>query len=587
MKLLKTTEQKHWKSSTGKESSATFGLFECPYCGNTRELALSKGHNQKSCGTIECKKHAHSDGYNRSLSANNLGNIKDNRTKHKYYVSFKSMFYTNKELLKENNIHGFDEFYELLFNTYCDARKKISLPKLKIEKNNIILISSKSESNIEDKILNTDKTLSELNNEILNINENRKQSLLIGNKTIEDNIIDILENNKYNTLYLSRELDTKHNLVIKAIKSSINRNDNEMKDYKFKSLCTTRQSEIYSLTIEQYKYMHLIIRAKKQTKSTGVYIIKASTGEYKIGITHNMDKRMSNFIGQTPPSITYEVIFFKDIGVVAQKVESILHEKLKKHNMHIQYEWFNLNEATIEQIKYSIINHNEFVKKYENNMLIKNEKEINEKNKKWIEDKLISLNKKYYEITKKREKLLIQQKKVDIEFTKSIKIRKNIEIEKEKIRNKNIISTNEPRKRYVDQNIKHGMAGTKVYQLWQSMKTRAKKNDIKIEPEWVESFDIWMSDIEDMYDVCKEMLMIEKAKGYIRGNIEFLSHSEARTKIRAKKISKIDKVTGLVLFEYSGAKEASLETEGASAGHITACASGKRKSHAGFYWKYA
>ena len=74
MKLIKELEPREIITKSGKKIKEKFGIFECKYCNNHVEKKIRVGTKQKSCGSRECKRKAHSDGYNRQLSANNRGN---------------------------------------------------------------------------------------------------------------------------------------------------------------------------------------------------------------------------------------------------------------------------------------------------------------------------------------------------------------------------------------------------------------------------------------------------------------------------------------------------------------------------------
>lgn len=59
MKMLYITEKKviGIDKKTGKEQRGTFGMFECPLCGEKLELKLSRGNTQKTCMACKSTKH--------------------------------------------------------------------------------------------------------------------------------------------------------------------------------------------------------------------------------------------------------------------------------------------------------------------------------------------------------------------------------------------------------------------------------------------------------------------------------------------------------------------------------------------------
>ena len=129
------------------------------------------------------------------------------------------------------------------------------------------------------------------------------------------------------------------------------------------------------------------------------------------------------------------------------------------------------------------------------------------------------------------------------------------------------------------------MTGTKLYSSWQSMKQRAKSYNIPIEPEWIESYDIWFCDIGNKHKDGYEFSLINKSEGFVKNNIEIITTKEARHKNASVIVIKCDK-DGLELEEYDSAVNAANNIDKATPGHITACCRGKRNSHAGFKWKY-
>lgn len=69
-----------------------------------------------------------------------------------------------------------------------------------------------------------------------------------------------------------------------------------------------------------------------------------------------------------------------------------------------------------------------------------------------------------------------------------------------------------------------------------------------------------------------------------KNNIEILSATDATKTIRSKSVAKLDKITEEILEIYSSVREA--ESKNGNSRHITQVCKGKRKSAAGYKWKY-
>ncbi len=581
MKLLKTLEQRHWVTSNNNKTSATFGLFHCPYCNGTKELALSKGYNQKSCGSTECSKKAISDGYNHELSGKNIGNTKDNRTNKPYYGAFKAIYYLHQEKLSELKINNLDIFYKVSFEQYCNARKigqKINTIVSSDGIEFIPVVSVKHEkikNNLDSKSLKAsatkvyEKKIYDMKNKILKYKT-----------TKENELSSILESNILSTLKLSKETEVKEKTIILKIKLLQEKNIKCFIDFDFTSITSNARQKIYKLSEEQYDILKENLSHSLKNISQYVYIIKAEKNQYKIGITHNVDLRFKQIIAMNPPSSNLKLLHSEHIGMLAGKVESTIHRKLKEKKLHLHYEWFTLDTNMLSTVMFSIKNYKIFLEKIE-------QEEQEEKDNIYINriKKLIELeNEKYkkllIDIEKKSEKNKNMHEEQIEKFDSIIVDKNQILKQKELIR-----ETAEPTKDIKTEKvmpIKHGMSGTKEYHAWQQMKSQAKK--VSFEPAW-NDFSVWYEDFgKHKPDDNHQMIRKVGSKGFVKDNVVWVTIAEARKMQVARPVIRVSNTGSEYL--YPSAIEAAHSTAKATPGHITACCRGKRKSHAGYGWKY-
>lgn len=88
--------------------------------------------------------------------------------------------------------------------------------------------------------------------------------------------------------------------------------------------------------------------SKAFAKKSGIYILY-SCGYYKIGITTNINKRISDL--QTGNPFLIQLVFFKIVND-ASDLESELHKKYK--NKNVLGEWFWLNNEDIQDIRSAV-----------------------------------------------------------------------------------------------------------------------------------------------------------------------------------------------------------------------------------------
>ena len=579
MVLIKNLCIEQYTTSTNKTTSYSYGLFECNYCKKEIKLRLSKGKNQKSCGSKECSAIAHSDGYNRELSANNIGNTKDNRTKDKYYNGFKELYRLHKDSTLKGIVDSFDEFYNVSYSEYVSIKKYASKIRLTSLNNNIVfndVLKEKKEEILKEisKIDFDIKTEKEINN----LSDGKLKALESRKKTLSE----FINEYKFNTLSLSYSTNIVHNQISKRIINLKESNHPDFESFTYEIETNSPFENTYIMSEHQYNILKIILNGTSKKSPTNIYIIKASTGEYKIGISSNIENRLKSIVMQSAPSVDYSIIYNKHIGTKSQALESRIHKKLKE--FHLRGEWFSLSTDLLNKVKSTINNHDEFFKKEEENEYLIAE----EKRKKRIED----IKNKHINSHIKRKNILLDKLKILEE--KSIErdsIIIDVNLKKIKIKEeKEIIKKEQIKEEYIKtkktQASVHGASGTKLYTSWQSMKSRAKQYNIPIEPEWLDSYDNWFSDIGSKYIDGYEFSLIKKEFGFIKDNIEVITTLEARKKNTSKSVIKIDK-DGLELEIYDSAVDASDKTDKATPGHITACCRGKRNSHAGFKWKYA
>ena len=85
--------------------------------------------------------------------------------------------------------------------------------------------------------------------------------------------------------------------------------------------------------------------------SREVYIMK-SLDFYKIGVSENVNERMKNIQAENPMLV--ELIYRSGEHYPAHKLaygfEHEYHRILKKHNMHLHHEWFDLTKEMVENV---------------------------------------------------------------------------------------------------------------------------------------------------------------------------------------------------------------------------------------------
>jgi len=152
-----------------------------------------------------------------------------------------------------------------------------------------------------------------------------------------------------------------------------------------------------------------------------------------------------------------------------------------------------------------------------------------------------------------------------------------------------------------EQNKTHNMSNTRVYKIWQGMKSRCSnpKNKkyhiyggkgITVCTKWQTFTGFW----EDMKNDYSDKLTIDRidaTQGYTQKNCRWITHSKNSSETsRRRAITRFRVVfTPTKHYEevdvWESAKNAA-DKLGLIAAHITVVCQGKRKTHGGFHWEY-
>ncbi len=328
MKLLQKLQSKKETSSSGIIRSFTYGLYECPYCNSSVELRMQKGNKQKSCGSDECSKKSHSDGYNYELSTNNAGNTIHNYTNDKYYNSVKEYYRTFIKLYKEDTIsdwHTLSGFMHDMLHKYKEQKEKYNSKNLKLIRQipykdfgpeNTIWISNESNTLIEiEKVCSI-----------------------------------------FNSKRLSYELNSHHRTIVNGINRMINLSNNfgSVKEKFIKGINNTKIIKIFELTENQYETVKKHVQSNKiNTNSSILYLIQSVhvnkkmeiIKATKIGIASNINKRLQALSSSSPNKMILR--YHTELEDV-KSIEKELHKKYKINN--IKNEWFHLSAEQIDEI---------------------------------------------------------------------------------------------------------------------------------------------------------------------------------------------------------------------------------------------
>ena len=84
-----------------------------------------------------------------------------------------------------------------------------------------------------------------------------------------------------------------------------------------------------------------------------------------------------------------------------------------------------------------------------------------------------------------------------------------------------------------------------------------------------------------------QLIKVNRNEPWSESNFRWESADYVRKDMGAKKVEKIDKSNNEVINVYNTIKEAVEDTDNAGQANISACCAGRRKTHAGFAWRYA
>lgn len=85
----------------------------------------------------------------------------------------------------------------------------------------------------------------------------------------------------------------------------------------------------------------------------------------------------------------------------------------------------------------------------------------------------------------------------------------------------------------------------------------------------------------------EQLIKVNKNEPWSSSNFRWESADYVRKDMGVKRVEQMDKSSNAVIHTYETIKDAVEAIEGSSQGNISACCSGRRKSHAGFGWRYA
>lgn len=149
--------------------------------------------------------------------------------------------------------------------------------------------------------------------------------------------------------------------------------------------------------------------------------------------------------------------------------------------------------------------------------------------------------------------------------------------------------------------VKHGMANSRPYSIWQAMKARCSNPNntkyhiyggkgITVCEEWG-TFEGFWKDNESRYQDDLTIDRKDSNKGYTLENTRWISHSQNSSETTKRRPvtqfikDPLNKGKLIFIKEWESAKQAADEL-GFVAAHITAVCQGIRKTHQGSVWKY-
>jgi len=131
MIFIKFTGSKPTSTSNNLQVKSTkrqHGIFECPICGAQKELSLTAGKRNKSCGSKECRKVAGSFKGSKKVLEQPL-------QAHPYYsniATFHSNIIKNNEVTLDNTIKRLRDFFNATITKYEEAKRQHPYNKITV-----------------------------------------------------------------------------------------------------------------------------------------------------------------------------------------------------------------------------------------------------------------------------------------------------------------------------------------------------------------------------------------------------------------------------------------------------------------------
>jgi len=316
MKLIKEVEPTRLNNQRVRQ-----GLFECPICNNHVVKRMSHGKVNKTCGSKECK--------SKALSAGSINREYDGDARRTHGLSSKPYYSLlkkiwNTSVKNDSEWKSLHDFVTDMYNCFSNIRMYAVNGRTKLLKKNKDLPHSKENSYFD-----------------------------ASDKTKEAIRLKALSWTGSNTAKLGAELSANFELINRALMSSIEKYKDVFDENDFKGL-SPRTKTVYKLTENQRdKVIEELLSLKSMTASDKVYIVTTPyikdneiSIAHKIGITHDIEKRISSLKNSNPNGI--ELLYVSEEIDFVTTVEKFLHDKYSDKN--IFREWFELNNDDIGEI---------------------------------------------------------------------------------------------------------------------------------------------------------------------------------------------------------------------------------------------
>lgn len=517
MKLIKTLDSRLESKTAKPGQTKRFGLFECPVCKEHVEKPLTDGKRNKTCGKQECRKAAFKSGNSTKINPNAVSNKK--------YYTVISTFY--RRLVSNKHIHlddSLDTLQKFIQYTY----EELAILKDKVGHEPISIIP-------------IDKSLP--------ISKDNFKFVCLKDATISpDKYVGDLQ-------YCCRRLMHESGKSYVGVYTAITKLNVPNKE---SIIVTDYGNELKTRIVSKEDYYALLntLRINSSTSTSNFLYLINCEGYTKIGITHNVNSRLSSLDGSSP--FTTTLIYSVDLGPEAYNIEQYLHKQYVDFN--VKKEWFKLSKNQIEELKYKLSSKN-ILKEY-------NEHVENEENTRISEIRAQRDNAYEYSKLKYEQRL-----------KKGREANKKPEVE---------VIVNEDREEYVHDRsaqieaiTKHGMIGTPIYNEWRRI---VRHN---IDDSWRDS-KIFIPTMVDEFNAFEgRPRIVAKTDGPIGPNNYKIVDVEDVPVVSGviRGIAQLDK-EGNEIARFTSAAEAARCIPGVIPGKIPAVCKGTRKSHAGFKWKY-